>query len=185
MATAVALTAMLWSALALTSARALDQAQPSALQQTIDDVAKKWPAIAHIPADDVAKLMADKSAVIFDVRTPEEYAVSHLEGAVRVDPAIDSAAFLSEHASAAKGKAVVFYCSVGVRSSKLTARVAGGLKAAGATSTGELKGGIFAWAGDDRRLVDAKGQTGKVHGYDSSWGKLVKNPATLETKERK
>ena len=155
-----------------------------ALQQTIEDVARKWPAVTHIAADEVARLMTEKTAVIFDVRTPEEFAVSHLDGAVRIDPAADAAVFLKEHGTSVKGKTAVFYCSVGVRSSKLTARVADGLKAAGAAASGELKGGIFAWAGDARPLVDAKGPTDKVHGYDSSWGKLVKDPKTLETKER-
>ena len=155
-----------------------------ALQQTIDDVARKWPAVTHFAAGDVARLMAEKKAVVFDVRTPEEFAVSHLDGAVRVDPAVDTAAFLKSHSETVKGKTAVFYCSVGVRSSKLTARVADGLQAAGAAASGELKGGIFAWAGDARPLVDGKGPTDKVHGYDSSWGKLVKDPKTLETRER-
>jgi rhodanese-related sulfurtransferase len=172
-------------ALALIPARALDPAAPSALEKTIADVAKNWPNVTHVPAADVARMMAEKSALVFDVRTPEEYAVSHLDGAIRVDPAIDAAAFLKEHGPAAKAKTAVFYCSVGVRSSKLTARVADGLKAAGAISTGEMQGGIFAWAGEGRPLVDAKGATDKVHGYDASWGKLVKRPETLETKERK
>ena len=163
---------------------ALESSVPAALQQTIDDVARKWPTVTHLGAQDVAALMAGKSAVVFDVRTPEEYAVSHLDGAVWVDPAIETAAFLQRHGTSVKGKTAVFYCSVGVRSSKLAARVADGLKAAGATGMGELRGGIFAWGGEGRLLVDAKGATDKVHGYDSTWGKLVKNPQTLETKPR-
>ena len=163
---------------------ALESNLPPALQQTIEDVARKWPAVAHLDAGSVARLMADKSAVVFDVRSQEEYAVSHLDGAVWVDPSIGAAAFLEQHGASVKGKTAVFYCSVGVRSSKLAARVADGVKAAGATGMGELRGGIFAWGGEGRPLVDAKGATDKVHGYDSTWGRLVKNPATLETKPR-
>lgn len=163
---------------------ALEGNLPPALQQTIEDVARKWPTVAHLGADEVARLMADKNAVVFDVRSQEEYAVSHLDSAVWVDPSIGAAAFMEQHGAAVKGKTAVFYCSVGVRSSKLAARVADGLKVAGATSMGELRGGIFAWGGDGRPLVDAKGATDKVHGYDSTWGKLVKDPATLETKPR-
>lgn len=163
---------------------ALDTSLPAALQQTIDDVARKWPTVAHLGAEDVAHLMAGKSAVVFDVRSQEEFAVSHLDGAVWVDPSIGTAAFLEQHGASVKGKSAVFYCSVGVRSSKLVARVAEGVKAAGATAMGELRGGIFAWGGEGRPLVDAKGATDKVHGYDSTWGRLVKNPQTLETKPR-
>jgi rhodanese-related sulfurtransferase len=178
---------ILWGVAALAWAGHSDSAMAetmSVLDQTIASVAKKYPGVTHVPGEDVAKLMAAKSVVIFDVRTPEEYAVSHLDGAILVDPAIDANAFLSQHAANARDKDIVFYCSVGVRSSKLTERVAAGLKAAGARSIGEMKGGIFAWAGDTRPLVDAKGTTDKVHGYDASWGRLVKDPSTLETKPR-
>lgn len=178
---------ILWGVAALLWAGLSDCAKAEAmsvLEQTIASVAKKYPGVTHIPAADVARLAAEKSAMIFDVRTPEEYAVSHLDGAILVDPAIDAASFLSQHGAAAKNKDIVFYCSVGVRSSKLTERVADGLKVAGARSVGEMKGGIFAWAGDTRPLVDAKGATDKVHGYDASWGRLVKDPSTLETKPR-
>ena len=163
---------------------ALDTSLPATLQQTIDDVARKWPTVTHLGANDVANLMTDKSAVVFDVRSQEEFAVSHLDGAVWVDPSIATAAFLEQYGASVKGKTAVFYCSVGVRSSKLVARVADGLKVAGVTAMGELRGGIFAWGGEGRPLVDAKGATDKVHGYDRTWGKLVKNPQTLETKPR-
>lgn len=146
----------------------------SPLDATIADVQKHWPDIAHVPGDDVAKLMRDGSAVVFDVRTPEEYAVSHLEGAINVDPGLTAAAFLSRYADATKGKAAVFYCSVGVRSSKLAQRVTPGLKVAGVSNVVNLKGGIFYWHGENRPLVDGRGPTDLVHGYDSSWGKLVK-----------
>ena len=45
---------------------------------------------------------------------------------------------------------------------------------AGVSNVVNLKGGIFYWHGENRPLVDGRGPTDLVHGYDSSWGKLVK-----------
>ncbi len=158
--------------------------EPGQLERTIEDVAKRWPNLQHVPADGVASMMASKSAVLFDVRTEQEYGVSHLEGAIRVDPAIDSAEFLKAHAAATKGKTAVFYCSVGVRSSKLAERVGQGLKEAGALGTQNLRGGIFAWHQEGRKLHDAKGPIELVHPYDKTWGKAIKRQESISTEGR-
>ena len=149
-----------------------DAASP--LDATIADVTKRWPDIQQISGDDLTKITKDGNAVVFDVRLPEEYAVSHLDAAINVDPGLTAATFLTRYAGNLKGKTAVFYCSVGVRSSKLAQRVTPGLKAAGAAGIVNLSGGIFYWHGESRPLVDAKGPTDLVHGYDASWGKLVK-----------
>jgi rhodanese-related sulfurtransferase len=162
-----------------------EEAQPAGhLERTIEDVAKRWPNVQHVPADSVARMMTEKSAVIFDVRTEQEYSVSHLEGAIRVDPAIDSAEFLKAHSEALKGKTAVFYCSVGVRSSKLAERVGQGLKKAGALATQNMRGGIFAWHQEQRPLHDAKGPIELVHPYDKTWGKAVKRQESISTDGR-
>ncbi len=164
---------------AVAALRAGDAPQSGQLERTIEDVAKRWPNLQHAPADSVASMMASKSAVLFDVRTEQEYGVSHLEGAIRVDPAIDSAEFLKAHAAATKGKTAVFYCSVGVRSSKLAERVGQGLKEAGALGTQNLRGGIFAWHQEGRQLHDAKGPIELVHPYDKTWGKAIKRRESI------
>ncbi len=170
--------------LAVPDLRADDAKQTGQLERTIEDVAKRWPNLQHVPADDVARMMTEKSAVIFDVRTEQEYAVSHIEGAIRVDPAIDSAEFLKAHAGAVKGKTAVFYCSVGVRSSKLAERVGQGLKEAGALASQNLRGGIFAWHQEQRPLHDAKGAIELVHPYDKTWGKAIKRQDSISTEGR-
>jgi len=149
---------------------------PVSLQATIEDVVHHWPDIRHIAPAELDGLIAAGTVVLFDVRTPAEYAVSHLPGAVNIDPDMPSAAFLERYGDSVKGKAAVFYCSVGVRSSTLAERVAAGLKARGATAVDDLAGGIFAWHGQRRALVDAKGPTDFVHPYDSTWGRLLARP---------
>jgi rhodanese-related sulfurtransferase len=149
---------------------------PATLQATIADVARRWPGIGHIAPAQLATRIAEGSVVLFDVRTPAEYAVSHLPGAVHVEPDTQPADFLKRYGDAVKSKAAVFYCSVGVRSSTLAERVAQGLQARGATAVDDLAGGIFAWHGEGRVLVDARGATDFVHPYDSSWGRLLARP---------
>lgn len=169
---------------AVPALRAGDAPQSGQLERTIEDVAKRWPNLQHVAAEDVARMMADRSAIVFDVRTEQEYNVSHLEGAIRVDPAIDSAEFLKTHADAAKGKTAVFYCSVGVRSSKLAERVGQGLKDAGSVGTQNLRGGIFAWHQEGRQLHDAKGPIELVHPYDKTWGRAIKRQESISTEGR-
>jgi len=154
------------------------------LQTTIEDVARRWPEIGHVSPAELAALMAQGKAVVFDVRQTAEYRVSHLPGAIHVDPGTWRSTFLKRYGDEVKGKTVVFYCSVGVRSSKLGERVAEGLKARGATAVDDLAGGIFAWHGERRPLVDALGPTDFVHPYDSTWGRLLTRQDMVRTEPR-
>ena len=169
----------------LTNVRVLADAA-SRLQSTVDDVAKKWPAISHVAPAEAEKMLRDGTAAIFDVRSAEEFEVSHVPGAIRVDPAMTRDAFLSQHGAALKGKTAVFYCAVGVRSSNLAQRVgADAMKTAGAVRSVNVAGGIFAWHGEALPLENAQGKTDLVHGYDSSWGKLVKRQELIATEPPK
>ena len=39
-----------------------------------------------------------------------------------------------------------------------------------------FEGSIFRWMNDEQQVVDKDGQiTNKVHGFDKTWGKWVKN----------
>ena len=155
---------------------------PTSLRATIEDVARRWPEIGHITPAQVAPLMAGRKVVLFDVRQDAEYAVSHLPGAVHVKPGTSRAAFLDRYGNDVKGKTVVFYCAVGERSSTLASKVARDLKAHGAVAVDDLAGGIFAWHGEGRPLVDAKGPTKFVHPFDSFWGGLVSRQDLVRTK---
>lgn len=150
--------------------------QTSPLDQTIADVKAKWPGLTHASPGEVQTLIDADKAVLFDVRSPEEQAVSTIPGAVPVDPATSREAFVANYGAALKGKTPVFYCAVGVRSSKLAERVGAqtlsALGAAGSLVT--MAGGIFAWNWEGRPLVNAKGPTDLVHGYDAKWGRLAK-----------
>jgi rhodanese-related sulfurtransferase len=138
------------------------------------DVSKRFVEVAQISGDDLAaKVQSAKPPLIFDVREEAEFRVSHLAGAERVDPEMAADAFLAKYGAAAAGREVVFYCSVGMRSSGLAAEVQEGLVKAGALAVSNLRGGIFGWHNAKRPLVDAAGATDFVHPYNDKWGALV------------
>ena len=178
----IAMLAALAGFLILTEGSALSG--PNALQDVQDDVARRWPALTHLPAEKLTELMAANAVALFDVREEAEYQVSHIPGAVRIDPGITREDFMARFGTAAKDKNAVFYCSVGVRSSKLATRVAEDLKAGGARAVYDLAGGIFAWHRDERPLTDAKGPTQFVHPNSKSWGSVLSRPDLLRMEPR-
>ncbi len=104
--------------------------------------------------------------MLVDVRTPEEFAVSHLAGARRVDPEAGAEAL----AALPRDTAIVVYCSVGWRSAAFAER----LRAAGFTHVQNLQGSIFAWANEDRPVVRDGQAVRAVHPYDAVWGRLLR-----------
>jgi|LNFM01.1.fsa_nt_gb rhodanese-related sulfurtransferase len=148
-----------------------DRADLAQLEQRLLDT---YPHVRHVDPDHVATLAADTAAAItFDVRDAGEFEVSHIPGAIRVDPDIRSEAFLARFGDRLEGRTVVFYCSVGVRSSKLAGRLTEELRRRGASRIYNLSGGIFRWHNERRPLVDASGATRYVHPFDPHWGRYV------------
>ena len=155
----------------MASAPVCAEALPAPVQTAIEEVARKFPDVMHVDTATFDELSKGGGVVVFDTRSPEEYATSHLDGAILTDPKISAEDFLAKHAAALKGKTAIFYCSVGMRSSRVASRVAPGLKEAGAEGIASLKGGIFAWGSAGRPLVNASGPTTKVHGLEAGKGK--------------
>lgn len=136
-------------------------------------------AVPQISGDSLYAALASPGApeyLLFDVRTETEYRVSHLPSAIRVDPEMSGEEFLKQFGDSLSGKRVVFYCSVGVRSSALLSRV---LKASGEPSpfsAANLRGGIFRWFNRGYPLVNAAGPTDTVHPYNFWWKQLIRKP---------
>ena len=141
------------------------------------DVTSRWPEVTQLSTVELeARMASGEPPLLLDVREDAEYRVSHLAGAERIDPKINPAAFAALISEKARGRDVVFYCSVGMRSSNLAAEMQDGLIKSGATSVANLKGGIFGWHNERRALVDGRGPTDFVHPYDQKWGTLVARP---------
>lgn len=146
-----------------------------ALSKIHSDIEQSYPALSHVSAAEMHALLAAKRAdiLLLDVRKDKEYAVSHIDGAIRVDPDITAAEFMALYGPQAAGKDVVLYCSVGRRSSRLAARLRRDLHASGAQSVSNLEGGIFNWHNKAQPLVSPAGATDHVHPYNRWWGRLV------------
>ncbi len=142
------------------------------------DITRKNPDVAHLSPDRLQatlKLSGGKDVIVFDVREPSEYTVSHIKGAHHLEPSTWASTFFQKYGNEIKGKTVVFYCSVGVRSSKMAAYLTKGLQARGAGKIYNLEKGLFGWANARRTMVNAKGVTPYVHPYDDHWGQLLSN----------
>src|SRR5262245_43230845 len=143
-------------------------------------VESKFP-ILHLTWQDLKREIqsADSSRyVLFDTRARAEYQTSHIRSAIQVDPQLPAADFIRVYGDTLKGKDVVFYCSVGYRSSIFALRVEAEALKAGARSIANLRGGIFRWYNEANPVVDAHGETDEIHPYDSMWGMLVRERGT-------
>ncbi len=140
-----------------------------------DGIEIQFVQVAHIDGDSLSALRHE-SVVLFDVREVPEYSVSHLKDAIRVDPDMSAQDFVERYSDLSKGKTVIFYCSVGQRSSDLADRVQGDLISSGAKAAYNLEGGIFKWHNESRPLYTSGTKpTAYVHPYDPVWGRMVKD----------
>lgn len=91
------------------------------------------------PKEFIADLKGDTEGVLLDVRTPDEYAESHIAGAINIDY-LDSAKFDKEASKLDKGHTYYVYCRSGHRSLEAARKMSDlGFK------TVDLKGGILNW----------------------------------------
>ena len=168
--------ALLLSLLCLSASPAA--AKDFTLKAIDDDLTQNYTTIKHLPAANLAAaLQAGKAAdyLIFDVREPGEFNVSHIKGAAFLSPATWSSGFFKKYGSQIEGKKIIFYCSVGVRSSKMAAYLKDELMANGAVEVYNLKEGLFGWANEARPMVNKQGPTPYIHPYNDHWGQLIKS----------
>lgn len=134
-------------------------------------IQRDWPEVPQMSTRELAeRITANNGArpLLIDVRTRQEYEVSHLPRAVWAETPQQIASALGE---ASYRQAVVLYCSVGVRSSKAAAT----LMRSGRTNVFNLQGSIFQWANEGRTLVANDRAVHVVHPYNERWGVLL-NP---------
>ena len=141
--------------------------RPETLAPIID---VRFTDVEWVDAETLSQSMkAPESAapLLLDVRSEEEFAVSHLRGAVRVEPGQRS----FESLPIDRGTTVVVYCSVGYRS----AAIVEALRASGVSDVHNLTGGIFAWANEGRPVFKNGEPAMTVHPYDQVWGFLLRD----------
>ena len=136
------------------------------------EIVSDFKTVNQLSAKEVLALDPGKT-LILDIREPEEFAVSRLPGAIRINPKSNAQSALLQIGDVTD-KNVIVYCSVGVRSSLFAKRAQDALRAKGAASVSNLEQGIFGWHNNKRALVDSNGETDAVHPYDENWGRYVK-----------
>ena len=154
------------------------------LRAVHEKAAARYSDVRQISAKELATLRLNevRAPLIFDVREQQEYAVSHLADANQVKPDITAADFLSTFGKMFQGRTVIVYCSVGVRSMHLAARVQVAVKSAGAQAIYNLAGGVFNWHNQSRPLANKGGLTDLVHPYNWRWSRLVKRRKLISYK---
>jgi rhodanese-related sulfurtransferase len=138
------------------------------LEQMRTVVSLRYPEVRWVTPRQLAAWMRSDEArptLLLDARQPDEYRVSHLRGARRIDP--DEPEI--EGLSAPRDARVVVYCAVGWRSGDIASR----LQDAGYREVYNLEGGIFAWANQGRPVYRDGERVREVHPYDETWGRLL------------
>jgi sterol desaturase/sphingolipid hydroxylase (fatty acid hydroxylase superfamily)/rhodanese-related sulfurtransferase len=151
------------------------QAQIRSLLDIDHELRVDFPKVASITARELETLLyQNNKPIILDIREADEFAVSHVQGAIRISPDASLEDILKATGPDLKNRTIIVYCSVGMRSTQLASRLYEGLKAQGADRIANLSGGIFGWHNDKRHLVQNTQTTSYVHPYNSRWGRLVK-----------
>ena len=114
--------------------------------------------------------------IVFDVRSADEFAVSHLPGATRVSYDAAPDLFVSSIARRARSAHVVFYCTLGARSAGFAINVIDGLRQVGVRNVYTMSNGIIGWSNARLPWVDHKGPTQFVHPYDLGTSKALIRP---------
>ena len=133
---------------------------------------KEFGDVPQIGADAAWQLSQQHGQAVFiDVRSPEEYGISHLPGAVNIeDPA---------KVELAPGTTVIAYCSVGWRSAIFTRS----LLKKGFAHAFSMRGSIFEWANKGYPLRRGEEPARTVHPYSKKWGVLLRPELRYELKK--
>ena len=155
------------------------------LSTKLEDIHQKivndYDNVNHISSEDFSNINTAQ-IVIFDVREKKEHQVSHLDGAIQVDPDLDPKVFINKYGEAIRNKIVIYYCSVGRRSSKFASRVNSISPQKQIDQSYNLQGGIFHWRNDEMPLVDIDSETTLVHPYNFYCGRLIEDKSAISYK---
>ena len=142
-------------------------------------VRNRFPTVRQLSVGELVTWLAQTDRpkpLLVDVRTEAEFRTSHLPGARRLDP---DAKKLPATWKVSPESPVVFYCSVGYRSSQLAERAV----RSGWTNSYNLEGSIFEWA-NAGHPVEAEGKpVHAVHPYNTTFGKLL-HPDLLPSEKK-
>lgn len=127
-------------------------------------------SVPTITAAELAALLdARKTPILLDIRSVEEFGISHIRTAEFLDYGSFNTRMVNKFN---KDSAIIVYCSVGYRSERIGEK----LKAAGFKNVRNLYGGIFQWVNQGHTVVNRKNQpTDSVHTYNKNWSQWLTN----------
>ncbi|XP_078539663.1 uncharacterized protein LOC144824436 [Lissotriton helveticus] len=141
--------------------------------------------VEHVSTETLQCLMGEEKEdlLLLDSRSASEFAISHLKGAVNIDPKSDKLQDIVQKLPVDGNKpnlCILCYCTVGYRSS-LTAQILNrmhqedeGQIRGTPLKVFNLKGGLVKWANEGRAMLDNHGNiTRLVHPCNSTWGSLL------------
>jgi rhodanese-related sulfurtransferase len=139
-------------------------------------IADRYASVRQLTQAEFDSWRTDRPLTLVDVRDPDEFAVSHLRGAIRVDPGASAEQARRAIGPVPRDGAIVLYCTIGFRSSRMAERIREAYGGASGPAIANLRGGVIAWANADRPLVNAAGATNRVHPYDSRHTRMLIEP---------
>jgi len=115
------------------------------------------------------EMESNSPIILLDIRSEEEYHVSHLKDAKLIDYDHFKKKDVKE---ISLNSQIIVYCSVGYRSEKIGEK----LLKMGYTDVENLYGGIFQWKNEGYSIVNDKSQdTDSVHTYNKNWSRWLTN----------
>ena len=119
------------------------------------------------PADVKELIAKGEKIILLDTRSPEEFKVSHIDGARFLNYNSYSTEELKQ---LPKNEKIIVYCSVGYRSE----RVGEKLQKLGYQNVYNIYGGIFEWKNEGMPVVNRQNHTtDSVHTYNKNWSKWL------------
>ncbi len=133
------------------------------------DIRSTFPAVQQLSTAELQQWLNAQGTVkplLIDRREEDEYAVSHLHGALFAAGEEEALKIIEKEG---KNRPIVIYCSVGYRSSILAEKLA----EKGHANIYNLEGSIFKWANEGRPIYRGEEQVHKVHPFNSRWGDFL------------
>ncbi|XP_078080728.1 tRNA uridine(34) hydroxylase-like [Mustelus asterias] len=145
----------------------------------------RFPTVENVSADTVEQWLKEKRErlLLLDVRSPGEYQISHLQGAVRVDPETTDMDHLVKNLGleGSQDQTVICYCTAGYHGSEMAQKIHSfstrgqGPEGPGPLNVYNLEGGLAKWANESKALVDSEDRpTSLIHPYNREWAELVR-----------
>jgi rhodanese-related sulfurtransferase len=142
-----------------------DRAGLAAVRAAVD---ARYPGVQWVSAESLTRWLASQAPPqLLDSRARSEFDVSHLRGAVWIDPERPDFRVVDADPT----RRVVVYCSVGWRSGDIAQQ----LRARGRANVFNLEQGLFGWANADLPMVRGEAPATLVHPYDAVWGRMLRS----------